>query len=74
MMENRLHLIAASADLSRDMQRFNSYWSDSRLVLVISAGIAEIQTPRTDRSLPSKALDACVPADMTALLKSCKAG
>ncbi|OAI12120.1 hypothetical protein A1355_14645 [Methylomonas koyamae] len=41
-------------------------------MLVISAGIAEIQTPRTDRSLPSMALDGRIPAGMTALLKSDK--
>ncbi|OHX35118.1 hypothetical protein BJL95_00795 [Methylomonas sp. LWB] len=41
-------------------------------MLVISAGIAEIQTPRTELSLPYMALDACIPADMTALLKSDK--
>jgi hypothetical protein len=34
---------------------------------VVSAGIAETQTPWTDRSLPSMALDTRFPAGMTNL-------
>jgi hypothetical protein len=42
---------------------YSNYLSKS----VVSAGIAEIQTPGTDRSLPSMALGTRFPAGMTNL-------